>query len=198
MLNINKGAEPAFFAEFKKQAKPKEWKDLSPVTTELRQYLLKNEQTPTGVALCTYCEKKITLEGSQIDHIRPKALSGKYAHLFADYDNLTAICKSTASCGQTKDRAYDEDFINPVEENPADFMTYKFDTAHIIPLKEAVKKRVERTCEILRLNSCFELVNARKKILNTLFTKPDKGAAIVDHYKEFPSLIDFYRRVFLA
>ncbi len=198
MLKINKGTEPAFFSNFKKTHNPQNWDEISPVRSELRSYIIDNEQTANGVGLCTYCERKITMENSQIDHIRPKDPSGKYAHLFADYNNLTAICKSANSCGQTKDNDYDDEFINPVEKNPASFMTYEVSTAKVIPVDDNVKQRVERTCEMLRLNSCFELLSARKKLLNKLYTSNDRGAGIISYLKEFPTLIEFYRREFLS
>lgn len=198
MLKINKGTEPAFFTDFKRINNPQNWDEISPVRSQLRSHLIDNEQTLSDVALCTYCERKINMTSSHIDHIKPKDPSGRYAHLFADYNNLTVSCLSSNSCGQTKDNDYHDDFINPVDENPDDFMTYEVSTAKIVPVDDSVKQRVERTCEMLGLNSCFELLSARKKLLNKLYTSNDRGAGIISYLKEFPTLIEFYRREFLS
>lgn len=198
MLKITKSSEPAFFTDFKKIHTPQDWAGLSPVRSELRNYLIKNEQTVASVALCTYCERKVTLTSSHIDHIKPKDPSGNYARFFTDYQNLTVSCLSTNSCGQIKGNNYNGEFINPVEENPADFMTYELSTAKIVHINDNLKQRVEQTCAMLGLNSCFELLNARKRILNKLYTSKDKGTSIISHFKEFPTLIEFYRREFLS
>jgi uncharacterized protein (TIGR02646 family) len=140
------------------------------------------------------------MTSSHIDHIKPKDPSGRSAHLFADYNNLTVSCLSSNSCGQTKDNKYHDDFINPVEENPADFMTYEVSTARVIPVNDNVKQRVERTCEMLRLNSCYELLNARRRVLLSLNAQKQSNVIeyYIDSFKEFPTLIEFYRREFLS
>ena len=199
MLKINKDAEPAFFAEFKRQYQPQSWDDLKPVTTTLRQHMMELEQTVAETALCAYCEQKVTLENSHIDHIRPKDQSGRYAHLFADYNNLTVSCCSKNSCGQKKDNEYHDDFINPVEENPSESMTYEVMTGKIVHADNSAQARVESTCKMLGLNSCYELLKARGSVLLSLNGYRKSG--VIDYYinnfKEFPTLIDFYRREFL-
>lgn len=199
MLKINKDAEPAFFAEFKLRHQPKSWNDLKSVATRLRQHIMRYEQTTTKTALCTYCEQRVTVERAHIDHIRPKDPGGGYAHLFADYNNLTVSCCSNESCGHKKGNEYQDDLINPVEENPSDYMTYEVSTGKIIPVNDAVHARVENTCRMLGLNSCYELVRARGSLLRSLdgYRKGGVIAYYIDNFEEFPTLIDFYRREFL-
>jgi len=199
MLKINKDAEPAFFTEFKKQHQPKSWDDLKPVATTLRQHMMEQEQTVSDKALCTYCEKTVTLESSHIDHIRPKDPSGRYAHLFADYHNLTVSCRSKNSCGQKKDNDYHDDFINPVEENPSDYMTYEVMSGKVVPANDSAQARVESTCKMLGLNSCYELLRARILVLLSLNAYREKGLLdyYIDTFEQFPTLIDFYRREYL-
>lgn len=200
MLKIDKVAEPAFFTDFKRINNPQNWDEISPVRSELRSHIIDNEQKVAGVALCTYCERKVTLESSHIDHIRPKDARGRYAHLFADYNNLTVSCLSANSCGHAKDNNYDDNFINPVEENPSEFMTYEISTAKIVPVNDNVKQWVERTSEMLKLNSCYEILNARRRILLSLNAQKQNNVIeyYIDSFKEFPTLIEFYRREFLS
>lgn len=200
MLKITKCDEPEFFAVFKKKNKPKNWADLAPVTSELRKYIMENEQTVAGINLCTYCEQKVTLESSHIDHVKPKDESRKYAKLFDCYENLTVSCLSNKSCGQKKDNDYTDEFINPIEENPSEFMTYEVTTGKIVAIDDSKRSRVDRTCAMLGLNSVWKLLNARRKILLSL--NAQKKAEVIDFcidtYKEFPTLIEFYRREFLS
>lgn len=196
MLNISKGAEPEFFYEFKHQHQLRSWDDLKPVATQLRKHILEREQTVSETALCIYCERRVTLESSHIDHIRPKDPGGRYAHLFAEYKNLAVSCCSNSSCGHKKGNDYRDDFINPVEDNPAEYMTYETMTGRIVPVNDATKERVESTCEMLGLNSCYELLRARVCVLLSLNAHRRHGVidSYIDTFKEFPTLIDFYKQ----
>ncbi len=200
MLKIQKQTEPRFFADFKDKNAPKSWNDLNPITTRLRQYIMDEEQTIGDTALCTYCEQKICLEKSHIDHIKPKDQSKEHAKLFATYENLTVSCNRPTTCGHAKGNKYHEDFINPIEENSCDFMTYEFTTGKIIPANEAVKTKVEVTCNLLGLNSCKELKKARQVILLSLNSmhKDGKVHYYINEFKEFPTLIKLYKEVFLT
>lgn len=197
MLKIQKVEEPPFFSDFKKKSKPKIWDDFKPIRRSLRKHILEKEQMISGITLCTYCERRISLNDSQIDHVKPKD-TRKFPKLFDKYSNLTVSCKCPSSCGQTKDNDYDDHFINPIEENPAEFMTYEAMTGKIVAIAPAKQERVERTCDILKLNSCHELLGARKRILVELFRSKDRAVEFIDTYPDFPTLIDFYRRNFLS
>lgn len=43
MQKINKGNPPAFFSDFIKKSKPKDWNDIAPIREQLRKYILENE-----------------------------------------------------------------------------------------------------------------------------------------------------------
>ena len=193
MLKIHKAPEPSFFSDFKKKEAPKNWDAFSPIAQQLREYILTNEQTIGDETLCVYCEKKVSQVTSHIDHVRPKG-GGKFPKLFDKYQNLTVSCQSKGHCGHAKGGSYDAKFINPIEENPGDFMTYEISTGKIVPVASSKHDRVKRTCDILKLNSCRELLNARKRVLIELSRTKDKGASFIDYYPEFPTLIEFYRR----
>jgi len=119
--------------------------------------------------------------------------------LFADYHNLTVSCRSKNSCGQKKDNDYHDDFINPVEENPSDYMTYEVMSGKVVPANDSAQARVESTCKMLGLNSCYELLRARILVLLSLNAYREKGLLdyYIDTFEQFPTLIDFYRREYL-
>jgi uncharacterized protein (TIGR02646 family) len=192
MLNIVKIVEPDEIKKFKKKHKPQNWDDFHEISSVIRKQILENEQTVNGSSLCVYCEKKIGFENSHVEHIRPKD-SNKFPQLFDKYENMVASCNSRNSCGNYKGSKYDEKFINPIENDPAEFMTYNFATGEIISKNDKIKKRVEYTCKILNLNGCRELVEARKTILIQLYSSVDKGAGFVDYVEEFYSLTEAYK-----
>ena len=43
MKHIQKGNAPAFFTDFLKKEKPKEWADTAPIRSQLREYILEHE-----------------------------------------------------------------------------------------------------------------------------------------------------------
>ena len=49
--------------------------------------------------LCAYCQKKLTLENSSIEHVLPKSLNKE---LSTNYFNLVAVCKSPLPDPNTK------------------------------------------------------------------------------------------------
>lgn len=200
MLNITKSPEPDFFKKFKKKNKPKNWAECSPITTKLRKHILETEQQHLAEAFfCTYCERKVTMQNSHIEHVKPKCESGEYSHLFADYNNLTISCKSNNTCSNKKDNDYSKDFINPIEENPSKFMTYNVMTGDITATKAIHKDRVKATCNTLGLNS-YELTKARRTVLIGL-KKMRKYMALDDviaNFKKFPTLLNFYRQEFIS
>ena len=55
MQRISKGNPPAFFSDFIKKEKPKDWNDVAPIREKLREYILENEQK----GFCAYTEIKI-------------------------------------------------------------------------------------------------------------------------------------------
>lgn len=198
MLNITKTAEPTEVLGFKRTTRPQSWDDFtSEIKHTITEHILQNEQRIGSKSYCVYCERKIKSGKTHIEHIKPKS---EFPTLFDKYENIVVSCQSNQSCGHAKGNDYNQKFINPVEENPEDFMTYEFSTGEIIPLANAnqsFKERVEYTCGILRLNQCSELIQARKTILVQLFQSADRGISFIDYYDEFLSLINCYKRYFI-
>jgi uncharacterized protein (TIGR02646 family) len=193
MLNITKVSEPDKMKKFKNKVNPQNWKGFnSEIKSLIKNNILKNEQTVNGIQLCVYCERKINADNSQIEHVKPKA-SNQFQKPFDKYENMVVSCISKNSCGSFKGNKYDERFIDPIENNPADFMTYNFATGTIVSKKDEIKERVKYTCEILNLNGCRELIEARKTILIQLNNSSDKGLDFIDYIEEFHSLIEAYK-----
>lgn len=71
MQKINKGNPPAFFSDFIKKSKPKDWNDIAPIREQLRKYILENEQK----GCCVYTEIKIEKDKNcHIDHFHTRNL----------------------------------------------------------------------------------------------------------------------------
>ena len=196
MLKINKKEEPEFFSKFKKKEKPKNWGDFDfRLKNELKEYMLENEQKIGKEKYCPYCELKILLENSQIEHLKPK---DKFPELFSNYENFIVGCVDKKTCGQAKGNKWDESFINPVIENPNEYFSYDIKTGKVVPLKESEteNKKAVKTIEILNLNE-DKLCILRKKyiieITNTIGNLADSEIIdfIKNDYFRFPSLNDF-------
>jgi 5-methylcytosine-specific restriction endonuclease McrA len=77
---------------------------------KLKLYILENEQN----YLCCYCEAKVTLDDSHIEHIKPKDMDEE--SLTFDYANLAVSCDGICfndknerlTCGHKKDNKFDE------------------------------------------------------------------------------------------
>lgn len=193
MLNITKVSEPEEMKQFKNKIRPQNWEGFnSEIKSLIKNNILENEQTVNGVQLCVYCERKIKPENSHVEHIKPKT-SNQFPQLFDKYENMVASCNSINSCGSFKGSKYDGKFINPIENDPAEFMTYNFATGEIVSKNDNVEERVEYTCKILNLNGCRELVEARKTMLLGLNGSKDLGKGWIDYCEEFFSLREAYK-----
>lgn len=180
MLKVDKQGEPQFFKEFKKKTKPKNWSDYDyDIKRKLKSFMFENEQG----YVCVYCETKLDLENSQIEHIKPK---DKFPKILDDYSNYLVSCINSKCCGQYKGSKWDEKFINPTLENPFDYLTYDMMTGEIKPIaKEGIRyEKAERTIEILNLNN-KRLCGARKKFILEY--------KYLDDYQEFPTLREWLK-----
>ena len=126
MLKVNKKDEPEFFSEFKRKKNPKHWDILNKtenlhIKTELKSYMLKNEQKIGDKSYCPYCEMILSFEDSDlkedkkchIEHIKPKS---KFGNLTFDYRNFLTSCSDKNTCGQSKGNKWDNLFINPLKK----------------------------------------------------------------------------------
>ena len=200
MLKISKVAEPDFLKAYKRKYNPKNWDDYNEdrIKFELKTFIAENEQNINDVTLCVYCEREIDIKKNKghIEHIKPKE---KFPQFFQEYENLSISCDSHGTCGHAKQNKYDNRFINPVEDNPKEFLAYDDLTGEIIAKDNSVKDRVDYTVnEVLKLNE-YSLCKARKLVIKTLNDANEGGYfdCIADNYSGFHTLINFYKENFI-
>ena len=196
MLKICKTLEPDFLKGFKKNQKPKTWKDFNfKIKGELKNHMLENEQKIKDNYFCPYCERKITIEKSQIEHIKPK---DQFPQLFSNYENFITGCLNIESCGSKKSNKWSDLFINPVIDNPEKYFSYNRMTGEIIPRKDISEKeleKVEYTIKILNLNGDKRLLKGRKSVIkmieNYQKTYDDEILREISEDLDFPTLRNF-------
>lgn len=174
MRYISKKITPVFFVDDTKELN--DWSEYYGVKKrKLRTYILKHEQN----YLCIYCESKISISNSHVEHIRPKS-NNLFPELTFNYENLVVSCNGTChseandnkpySCGHIKDTDYNEGlFLNPVDEvDIRGYFSYEYDlngNVIIAPTeKNALKSRY--MIETLGLND-GNLPRARKLLLTS-------------------------------
>ena len=193
MLKVNKKSEPEEFTKYKSKHKIINWDSF---TTEikqvLKQYLLEEQEN----SCCPYCEIEISLENSQIEHIKPK---NKFPKLLTEYDNLLACCLESKRCGNSKANKWDELFINPITENPEDYFKYDIKTGKIISIfKDGEKyEKVKYTINLLNLND-NRLCNIRRKYILEFLSYSSNNENNLSNYPiKFPSLRRYLEKFFL-
>lgn len=193
MLKVNKKSEPQSFQELKNNPGIKKWddfyqaenKELRDQLRQVRKYMLDQEQSYNSTYLCPYCERKVKLENSHIEHIRPR---GKFQKLTFVYDNLIVSCNAPDTCGKYKNNKWKDTFINPVEENPTPSFHYSANGK----IKE--DNKVKDTVSILNLNHS-SLVDIRRTLFQQLSKYPKEYIEIADKYfSDFPSIICYYQK----
>lgn len=198
MLKVNKEQEPDFLLEYKKRHSPKEWTDYNKddIRNKIKENILVLEQNE----YCPYCEKRIyTNNDGHIEHIKPRDM---YPKDFQDYNNLLVSCNEINSCGKYKKNNYNENFINPVIDNPEEFLDYNMASGEVIPKSNDINSkeyaRAKYTIDILNLNS-YELKNARANLIDLLsvYTGENKQYLqfFLDDRHNFPSLIKLYMEI---
>ena len=185
MRYVKKISSPAFFEVCKTNLLENagwhefyENQELSECKKALHQHLIAEQ-----AELCIYCERKISKDISHVEHIHPKDVSGKFAHLTFAYTNLVASCngdlcdtdnkkvykpEDVHSCGHKKANDFNEkQFINPVQdENIGEFFKYNKDTGVMSAANE--NARAEYTINLLNLN-CIRLQNDRVNAVQAVF-----------------------------
>jgi uncharacterized protein (TIGR02646 family) len=195
MLKINKKQEPSFLTEFKKKNKPKTWDDYNntDIKLRLREFMLDNEQD----GYCPYCETQITNDNksSHIEHIKPR---DKFSKDFQIYNNLITCCQNPNICGASKKNKYDEKFINPVLENPNEYLEYNLNTGEIVEKFDAGERYERAKCTIDLLNLNYEKLRDARKIfvleLDSACFEEDDFEYYKEEVKRFPSLIEFMKK----
>jgi len=206
MLNINKLQEPESFTNFNVLRNTGEtfddWRELDSNTKEeLYQHILVNEQTEC----CAYCEQKFPylelpkIKNYRIEHIYPR---DTYKEKTFDYDNLIVTCDDQKdkikTCDHSKANNFNSDlFINPVTENPSEFLRHNLADGEITPVvnysENISHQRARYTIELLNLNA-KRLASAREEFINEILdyiTEPELHSVLVDwkETKNFPTLI---------
>lgn len=140
----------------------------------LKEYISKEEQN----YLCCYCEDKIDINNSHIEHIKPKSLD--INNLTFDYSNLAVSCNGTCrnseddntryNCGHRKDKNdtqyIEELFLNPTQiRDIKEYFQYDID-GFITPSDKNIEK-AKYMIDTLHLND-GDLPKARKDTLKDL------------------------------
>lgn len=136
MKQIIKEGIPGFFSKFVAHNKPRTWDETAPVRAGLRTHILAEQ----GYC-CAYTE--IRLKGDadcHIDHYRTRNL---FPEKTFDYSNMMVSCNAEEYGAKSKDKQitsksdYD-DLINPVEDNPTDYIEFAF-TGDVLPVANSSK-----------------------------------------------------------
>ena len=86
--------------------------------------------------LCVYCERKLTKDEGQIEHIKPKKGKYAYPHLCFQYSNYAHGCINPKTCGQKK-----RDLLLPIEPKIGCNNKFSLSTdGFIIPRENLSKK----------------------------------------------------------
>lgn len=200
MLKINKEYEPDFLLQYKRRNSPNTWIDYDKeVKDNLKEFIINNEQNQ----YCPYCERTIYKSGeAHIEHIKPR---DKFPELFQEYNNIIVSCNGNQTCGMKKGNQYDDSFINPVIDNPSEYLDYNLANGEIIPKdteEETLNyKRAKYTIEVLNLNYS-KLKEARKNLIDILEVYKenyddynDYLQFFLDDKHSFPNLIQYYMQI---
>ncbi|GIZ08066.1 retron system putative HNH endonuclease [Flavobacterium sp. UMI-01] len=155
---------------------------------------------------CAFCESHIThVDYGQIEHFKPKS---KYPDLCFEWNNFLlscSICNGKANKGDKFPLAQEGGpFINPVDENPEDFLKFEFDNTTKTFLIFPKNNRAVTTIKELGLNR-DDLVEYRTielfKIMNILDLILDKNQdevleEFVDMFTEKDQYYAFIKAIF--
>jgi uncharacterized protein (TIGR02646 family) len=140
-----------------------------------KEFLLKEQH-----GLCAYCQSKLTLDQSSIEHVIPKELN---IELSTVYSNLVAVCKSPLAdpstgrlhCDKEKSNKLIFPLIFVSVANVNLIANNKYFTAQadgsIVPklnLNAEDKKLVEVYIEVLNLNHSLLMAKRSKDVLNKI------------------------------
>ena len=163
MKHIQKGNVPAFFTDFMKKEKPKEWADTAPIRPQLREYILEHEQQ----GCCAYTEIRISGDKAcHIDHYHTRNL---FPNETFNYDNLLVSCNAENYGAKYKDKQvkvkadYDK-LLNPATDVPSAYLEYTF-MGEMLAI--GGNERGAHTIEYFNLNE-RSLVNRRRNAVYCL------------------------------
>lgn len=156
----------------------------------LRGFLIQSQH-----GLCAYCCRKISLEQSLNEHIKPQAT---YPKETMEYENLVASCRNeggNATCGVRKKDEYNGKlFVSPLDEDCEEkFIFYPNGQM------DGVGESGEYTCRLLNLNA-YELQRARmaqykvcssfrdEEMVHSYFLVPDQDGEMA----AYADMIEFF------
>ena len=123
MKRIGKGAEPRQFSIWKKQDRMSHLPRWNRVSAAIRKSIHESLMREQGF-ICCYCESRIAMDDSHIEHFRPKT---KFPDRQLDYENLHCSCQRDLSrgeprhCGHRKGSWFDEKLLlSPLEADCED------------------------------------------------------------------------------
>ncbi len=206
MRYIQKLPTPEFFSEdtqelqkkivalFNKKDKKLVWDNDYTQKRKLKEYILEYEQN----YLCCYCEAKVTLDDSHIEHIKPKDMHEDT--LTFDYHNLAVSCDGICyssdnkpiTCGHKKGSSFDESkFLNPT--TIIDIRSYFIYTDNFyIGASNLDETKAKYTLELLQLNAFNNYLPYAREIALQEFKKSING-----HVKKSKKSLDEVIRVLL-
>lgn len=127
MKRIEKGAEPRLLSIWKQQDSMAHRPRWNGVPAAIRESVHESLMREQGF-ICCYCESRISMDDSHIEHFRPKT---KFPDRQLDYENLLCSCQQDPSrgeprhCGHRKGSWFDEKLLlSPLEEDCEDRFTF--------------------------------------------------------------------------
>lgn len=110
---------------------------------------------------------------------------------------MITCCNEKLTCGNAKKDIYDERlFINPVVENPEEYINYDIMNGKIIPkyLDGILYEKAKYTIELLNLNN-IKLAELRKRMIEAMryLDKNDLDIYIQNKEISFISLVKYIR-----
>lgn len=172
MIPINKNSPPASLVTYKQQVGASFVAMDSGVNGDLRKSLFKEQG-----GICAYCERKINIEKSQIEHHCEQSIcngESSYEDRTLDYTNLLLVCRGNKHCiGERTCDTKKSEFAGtdklPMKFNPltdAHCSSISYSASGKIKSKHSDLNEELNT--ILNLNA-DHLKRSRKKIWTTLF-----------------------------
>ncbi len=116
--------------------------------------------------LCVYCEKPLSADCGQVEHIKPKAGANAHPNLCFVYHNYAHSCINPKTCGQRKGEG-----LLPIEPGPNCNAEWSLSTDGTIePIATLTRQRrhvVTQTRDMLGLNRDSNLVDERRRWLTS-------------------------------
>jgi len=160
MIHVDRAGRLSEFDEFAKKNETAEWEGFSKPTSETHELYLKcrKELLDQQGGLSAYTERSLRNKKLHIDHFRKRDL---FPTLKFEWNNLIVDERDKLDYGAgykdkvVTDAADYERLIDPVAEDPYDFLTYQMNGA-IVPkcgLKESDRAKAEFTIRAFNLNA---------------------------------------------